>query len=116
MVYAHQWFVPEEAEGAGGEGDGLEGGTHAGALCVAYYIDGGRGEAGLVESLLDEAGHPAAVVQGGVFGEEAGAGRGDEGVAEVGEDVDAGGVRGAGGRGVVLDDAYAELVGGALEA
>lgn len=66
---------------------------------------------GLGEGALDEADDPGAVVEGGVFGEEAGARGRDVGVSQVGEDVD-----GSGGGGVVLDYAYAELVGGAFEA
>lgn len=49
-------------------------------------------------------------MEGGVFGEEAGAGGGDVGVAEVGED------EGGGGGGGVRDDAHAEFVGAAFEA
>ena len=53
-----------------------------------------------------------AVVEGGVLWEEAGAGWGDVGVADVRED--AGG--GFGGGFGVLDYAYAEFVGAAFEA
>lgn len=66
---------------------------------------------GLGEGALDEADDPGAVVEGGVFGEEAGACRRDVCMAQVGEDVD-----GSRGVGVVLNYAYAKFVGGAFEA
>lgn len=67
-------------------------------------------EARFGEGALDERDDVGAVVEGGVFGEEAGAGGGDVGVSDVGED------EGGGGGGGVRDDAYAEFVGAAFEA
>ena len=54
-----------------------------------------------------------AMVSGSVFGEEAFAGRGGEGVPNVGEDD---GWSGSFGQGWVQDEAYAEFVGGTFEA
>ena len=82
---------------------------------------------------MHEGGDVGAVVEGGFFGEEARAGRGVVGVAEVGEDLGGlvGGGRGVGcGGGVaigdgdgavggnvrVVDDADAEFIGRAFEA
>lgn len=56
-----------------------------------------------MQCLFHEADYPAAVVEGCVFGEEAVARGRDEGVAEVGEDIDAGGVWGCWCGGVVED-------------
>ena len=85
VVYPYEGFVPEEGEGAGGYGDGLEGGAHAGAAGVAYAIDIFNGYFGFFQSGFYDGDEPLAVVFGGVFGEETFAGGGDEGVADVGE-------------------------------
>ena len=68
---------------------------------------------GFAEGAVHEGDDVEAVVPGCVFGEEAFAGGGVEGVAEVAED---GRWSGAFGRGWMLDEAHAELVGGAFEA
>jgi len=60
----------------------------------------------LGEGAFDETDYPLAVVEGGVFGEEAGSCCGDIGVSEIGEDVDR-----CGRVVVVLDYAYGEFVG-----
>ena len=85
VVHAYEGFVPEEGEHACGYGDGLEGGAHAGAFGVAYTIDITDGDFCFAESGFYDGDEMLAVVFGGVFGEEAFAGGGDEGVADVGE-------------------------------
>jgi len=64
----------------------------------------------LGEGAFDEANDPLAMVEGGVFGEEASSCWRDVGVTKICEDVD-----GCGGVVVVLDYAYGEFVGRALE-
>ena len=86
VVDANYGLIPEEGEHARGDGDGLEGRAHPGAFGVADAVDVGGFEAGFGEGALDEGDDVGAVVQGGVFGEEAGAGGGDVGVSDVGED------------------------------
>lgn len=124
VVYADERLVVHEGEGASDEGDGLEGCAHAGALCEAHDVDVVHRLAGLLEGLGDDLRDPALVVPGRVRGEEALAGRGDVGVADVAEDRDGGRVACRGlarrggrvGRRRVEDEADSELVGGSLEA
>lgn len=110
MVDANDGLVPEEGEHARGYGDGLEGRAHPRAFGVADAVDVRGFEAGFDEGTLHERDDMRAVVYGGVFGEETGAGGGDVGVSEVGEDY---GGRSGGG---VRDDANADFVGAAFEA
>lgn len=86
VVYADERLVPEEGAGAGGEGDGLERGAHAGAFGVAYAVEVGDFDAGLADGLFDEADDPGAVVEGRLFREETLARWGIVGVSEVCED------------------------------
>lgn len=39
VVDAHERLVPQQAQGAGGDGDGLQRRAHPGALGVAYAVD-----------------------------------------------------------------------------
>ena len=106
---------PHQRDCARGERHRLQRRAHAGALGVAHACELPWRDLGLVQRAFDETDDPGAVVQRGVLGEEARAGRGVVRVAEVGEDADGG--RGGGGVGEgVLDEADAEFVGGTLEA
>lgn len=110
MVHAHQWLPPQQTQHPRRDGDALKRGTHAGALGVADAVDIVDAHAGVLERLLDEPDDPGPVMPRRVLGQETLAGRRDEGVADVGEDL----------RGAavirVQDEAHAQLVGGALEA
>lgn len=108
VVDADEGLIPEEGQGARADGDAGEGRAHAGALGEADAVDVGGGDARLGDGAAGEGDELSAVVEGGVFGEEARAWRGDECVSQVGED-------GGGGWGVA-DEADAELVGGAFAA
>ena len=96
--------------------------AHTRSLRVAYTVDIVDTYPRFRHRLPDKPYHPCPVVLGCVLWQETFAGRGVEGVADVGEDegwlsgrrFGGGGVRGAGFR--VLDYADAELVGGAFEA
>lgn len=103
VVDADEGFVPQERKGSGGDGDRGEGGAHAGAAGVADAVYIWDSDIGDTEGLEGDADEEGAVVGGGVFGEEAGAGGGDEGVADVGED--------GGGVVFVENDANAQFVG-----
>jgi len=110
VVHAHQWLPPQQTQHPGRNGDALQRGTHARPLGVADAVDIADAHAGLLERLLDQPDYPLAVVPGRVLGQEALAGRGDVGVADVGEHLRGAAVVG------VQHDAHAQLVGGALEA
>lgn len=71
MIDGDEGFAPEEGEGAGGEGDGLQGGAHAGPAGVAYAGDVFWGYVSFVESCFYDGDEVGAVVFGGVFWEEA---------------------------------------------
>lgn len=115
VVDADEGEVPEQGECAGGDGDGLEWSAHAGAFGVADTIDIIYSDVGGGEGLADESSDVAAVVEGGVFGEEAFAWWGDVGLSDVGEDYC--GRRRVGGCWFwVQDEADAEFVGGTFEA
>ena len=86
MIHAHQLLSPQQTQHPGCDRHALEWGAHAWTLGVADAVHILDGDLGFLESLLDEPHDPAAVVFGGVFGEEAFAGSGDEGVPDVGED------------------------------
>lgn len=108
VVDADEGSIPEQGQGARANGHAGEGRAHAGTLGEADAVDVGGGDTGLGDGAAGEGDELGAVVEGGVFGEEARAGRGDECVSQVGED-------GGGGWGVA-DEADAELVGGAFAA
>lgn len=110
VVYTDEGNAPKERDGACADGDGGERRAHAWALGEADAVDlgAGVGDVGFGEGTADESNEFGAVMRGRVFREEPGTGGRDKGVTEVRED---GGL----GRGV-LDNANAELVGGALTA
>ena len=114
VVDADQGLGPQQAQRARRHRHALQRRAHAWAAGVADAVDVADAEVGFGEGGAHELDDPLAVVARGVFGEEAGAGWGDVGVAEVGEDLGAG--VGAVAAGWVEDEAYAELVGGAFEA
>ena len=91
VVHPNDGLVPQRGQHARCEGDALERGAHARALGIAYYVDVGDAEVGFAESVFDEGDDVGAVVAGGVFGEEAFARGGVEGVSDVGKDDGGGG-------------------------
>lgn len=108
VVDAHQWFVPQETQTAGGDGHGLQRRPHPGTLGEAYAVDVRDLCLGLLERAKNQRHDPVAVVFGRVLWEEAFAGRRDVCVPDVGEDL--------GGRaGEVANKPDAEFVGRAFE-
>jgi len=110
VVHADEGEVPHEREGTCCECYGLERCAHARAFRVGYAGEGGGDQVSLGEGAFDEANDPLAVVERGVFREEASSCWRDVGMTKICEDVDR-----CGGVVVVLDYAYGEFVGRALK-
>lgn len=86
MVDAHQRLVPQQGQGAGSDGDAGQRSAHAGTLGEADAVDVGGRDAGFGNGAARKGDELGAVVQRRVFGEEARAWGGDEGVSQVRED------------------------------
>jgi len=108
VVDADQRLVPQQAQGARGDGDGLQRRAHPRPLGVADAVDVRDARVGLLQRAGHERRDPCAVVLGYVLRQEAFPRRRDVRVSDVGEHF---------GRlpRQVLDQAHAELVRGAFE-
>ncbi|KAI6755255.1 hypothetical protein HG531_004361 [Fusarium graminearum] len=108
VIHTHKWSIPEQTQRSGGHGDRVQRGAHTGSLCVADAVDICGCDFRFGEGFACKTDEVCAVMGCCVFGEEPCAWRGNECVAEVGEDLGFGWC--------VEDDTDAELVGGAFAA
>lgn len=88
VVHTYERLRPQERKGSRCYGDGLEGGSHAGAFGVAYACDLGDFDAGLSQSGFDEGNHIGPVVFRCVLGEKSLSRGSVVGGADIGEDLD----------------------------
>lgn len=87
MVDANKLLAPQQTEHARGNGDALQRGAHAGAFGIANAVDIINGNAGFSQGLFHKSDNPGPVMSSRILGKKTFAWRGDECMADIGQDL-----------------------------
>lgn len=87
VVDSNELLIPQQTKHAGRDGDTLQGSTHARTFGVAETIYIIYSDSGFCQGVPHEPDDPCPVMLCGVLGKKAFSGRGNESMADVGEDL-----------------------------